>query len=488
MQKTALKNNCQLITYPNSLGNNLKDLNNVLTKYFTECFAGIHILPFFPSSGDRGFAPKTYEIVEPEFGTWGDIAAIAENFDIMADFIINHISRRSEYFEDYVANGENSKWADLFLRLSKMTPDGTISEEDLKKVYTRKPRAPYIEVELADGSVEKVWCTFSEEQIDVNVDTEVGQQFTKRQLEKLVKRGIKYVRVDAFGYTIKRLGTNCFFVEPETTNLLAQLRDIVIPVGAELLPEIHEHHSVQLKLAEQDHWVYDFALPVLTLQALYDGSAKNIKNWFRIAPRKAFTTLDTHDGLPIPDVKDLMTDDETDRTIENLFTHGANVQPRYSFDPAYKNLDVYQLNCTYYSALGDNDQAYLTSRVVQCFAPGRPQIYYVGLLAGRNDIKLMEETKFGRNINRTNYSLEQIDEEVKRPVVQQLMELLKFRNNYLAFDGDFTCEDSSEQELILSWSNGDYFSRARIDLKNHSFSIEYQDVESGTMKQLELGL
>lgn len=486
MGKTPLKNNCQLITYADSMGKNLKELDQMLTKHFDGCFGGIHILPFFPSSGDRGFAPISYEEVEPSFGTWQDVYALAEKYDLMADFIINHISRRSEYFEDYLRNGEDSKWADLFLRISKLAPNGDIPEEDLRKIYTRKPRAPFIEVELADGSKEQVWCTFSEEQIDINVDSEVGQEFTRNQLSKLVDRGIGFIRVDAFGYTIKRLGTSCFFVEPETTELLALLNQIVEPRGAELLPEIHSHYSVQLKLAEQGYWVYDFALPVLTLQALYDGASKNLKNWFAICPKKAFTTLDTHDGLPIPDVEDLMTEEETERTVENLFTKGANVQRRYSYDPEYKNLDVYQLNCTYFSALGDDDAAYLASRVIQFWGPGRPQVYHVGLLAGRNDVALMESTKFGRNINRKSYTVEEIEQDVQRDVVQKLVELLRFRNSYLAFDGSFTCEESAEDSLILSWKNEDYFTRASIDLKKHTFAIEYKDVESGKMQALSI--
>ncbi|CEY57455.1 glycosidase [Streptococcus pseudopneumoniae] len=112
------------------------------------------------------------------------------------------------------------------------------------------------------------------------------------------------------------------------------------------------------------------------------------------------------------DVKDLLTDEETEVTREALYAQGANVKTE-----DYNNLDIYKINCTYYSVLGNDGQAYLLARVLQCFAQGIPQIYYVGLLAGENDIELLESTKEGRNINRHYYDLEEIEREVQRPVV-----------------------------------------------------------------------
>lgn len=112
------------------------------------------------------------------------------------------------------------------------------------------------------------------------------------------------------------------------------------------------------------------------------------------------------------DVKDLLTDEETEVTREALYAQGANVKTE-----DYNNLDIYKINCTYYSVLGNDGQAYLLARVLQCFAQGIPQIYYVGLLAGENDIELLESTKEGRNINRHYYDLEEIEREVQRPAV-----------------------------------------------------------------------
>jgi sucrose phosphorylase len=241
-----------------------------------------------------------------------------------------------------------------------------------------------------------------------------------------------------------------------------------------VLPEIHEHYSIQLKIADQDYYVYDFALPMLVLHALFSGKVNRLVHWLEICPRKQFTTLDTHDGIGVVDVKDLLSDEEAEMTRESLYSQGANVKKIYSTE-AYNNLDIYQINCTYYSALGNNDQAYLLARAIQCFAPGIPQIYYVGLLAGVNDIALLEETKEGRNINRHYYTQEEIDVEVERPVVQKLFNILKFRNSNPAFDGEIQIEQLDENNMVITWENMQNGARLEANLLTKVFTISQKE-------------
>ena len=240
-------------------------------------------------------------------------------------------------------------------------------------------------------------------------------------------------------------------VEPEIWELLDEVREEAAKYDCELLPEIHEHYTIQMKIADHDYYVYDFALPMITLFSLYSGKSNRLAHWLKMSPMKQFTTLDTHDGIGVVDAKDLLTDEELNYTSEELYKVGANVKKIYS-SASYNNLDIYQINSTYYSALGDNDRSYLLARAIQCFAPGIPQIYYVGLLAGKNDIELLENTKEGRNINRHYYSLPEIDEEVKRPVVKSLFDLLRFRNTASAFDlaGEILVETPSEETIIIT--------------------------------------
>jgi sucrose phosphorylase len=219
---------------------------------------------------------------------------------------------------------------------------------------------------------------------------------------------------------------------------------------------------------------------MLVLQALYDGTARNLKRWLSICPRRQFTTLDTHDGIGVVDVKDLMSDEEMERTRENVFSKGANVKRIYN-TATYQNLDIYQINCTYYSALGEDDDAYLLARAIQFFTPGIPQVYYVGLLAGRNDVKLVEETKLGRNINRHAYSLDEIAAEIERPVVRRLFRLMDFRNTCRAFDGSYEVLPSPDHILQVRWHLGTdrtiAMAELEADLKSRSFTIRHR---SGT--------
>lgn len=469
-----------LITYPDCMGKDLKDLDWALDTYFKDAVGGVHILPFFPSSGDRGFAPMDYHKVEPAFGEWSDVECLAEKYYLMFDYMINHISAQSEYYKDFLKKKDESEYHDLFIRYKDFWKNGEPTEEEVSAIYKRKPRAPYVDANFADGTKEKVWCTFDEEQIDINCKSETARRFICDNLETLCGHGAALIRLDAFAYATKKAGTSCFFIEPDVWNFLRECEEIVAPKGVMLLPEIHEHYTMQQKIAGKDFYVYDFALPMLLINAVYFGRTRYLKQWFKICPRKQFTTLDTHDGIGVVDVKDLLPDEEIERTKEGIFRYGANVKKVYN-TAAYNNLDIYQVNCTYYSALGDDDDAYLLSRAVQFFAPGIPQVYYVGLLAGRNDLKLLEETKVGRNINRHYYSLEELETETKRPVVRQLLALMKFRNTHPAFEGTFQMEECGDDNLHIVRVNGVEKAELIADFSAKQFRILY--TENGSVRE-----
>lgn len=473
-----LNNKIMLITYADSLGKNLTDLREVLDTHFDKAVGGVHILPFFPSSGDRGFAPLRYDVVDEAFGSWDDVKRIGEKRYLMFDFMINHISRHSPYYEDFMAKKDESEFADFFIRYKDFwTAEGGFPmQEQVDAIYKRKPRAPYVEAEFADGTTEKLWCTFGEEQIDINVKSERAQRFFAETLTTMVENNASIIRLDAFAYAIKKAGTSCFFVQPETGELLEAMQRIIEPYGTMVLPEIHEHYTMQMKVSEMGYWVYDFALPVLTLNALYDGDATYLKRWLEMSPKHQFTTLDTHDGIGIVDVKDLMPDDVVDATKEKMFSEGANVKKVYNTE-AYNNLDIYQVNTTYYSALGNDDDAYLLARAIQFFAKGIPMVYYVGLLAGKNDLELLEATKEGRNINRHYYSREEIDREVERPVVRELIKLMELRNSHPAFDVDggfeATIPERGKLSIRRSSCDGSAWAQLDADLSARSFEVSH---------------
>ena len=475
-----IENKVMLITYGNSMGKNLKELDGVLEKHFDDVFGGIHILPFFPSSGDRGFAVINYDIVEPSFGTWEDIDNLAEKYYLMADFMLNHVSIRCEEFKDYMKNGDSSPYRDMFIHWDEFWPQGEPTEKEMEALYRRKMRGPYLEFTRDDGKVVKLWNTFFEEQIDINPYSKETQDYYERNLGRIAEH-VPLIRFDAFAYASKRPGTSCFFVEPDIWDVLKIGMKPLDSRGTEMLPEIHENYHIQLKMAEQGYWVYDFALPMLLLHGLMTGRTDRLINWLNICPRKQFTTLDTHDGIGVVDVAGLLTDAEIDVVREKVDEITAEAKPYIRIPGGMiktsgKKARLYQLGCTYYSALSCNDDAYLLARVVQFYTPGIPQVYYVGLLAGENDIDALKRGEEGRSINRHTYSLEEIDEAVKKPMLQKMYDIIRFRNHYPAFDGDIEIgENNNDGKLLVTWRKDEYFTTLSADFKTKDYTITYYD-------------
>lgn len=454
----AVKNQVQLITYPDSLGGNLKTLNNILLKHFSDIFkGGIHILPPFPSSGDRGFAPLTYLEIEPKFGTWEDIRLIGENFDVLLDLMVNHISRQSVFFQDFLQYGRKSKYADLFITLDKIWSDGQPVQEDISKMFLRRTQ-PFSSFTISEtGEKETVWTTFGKEtpseQIDLDINSEKVKALLKDFLINFSKQNVKIVRLDAVGYVIKKLGTSCFFVEPEIYKFIDWITEFAASLEIELLPEVHAHYTTQFNLSKNGNWIYDFILPYMILNTLINKSSSELCKYLKVRPHKQFTMLDCHDGIPVkPDLDDLVKTEDAKKLVDTCVKRGSNLSLIYS--DIHKNkdgFDVHQIRCSYYSVLNCDDDAYLAARAIQFFAPGIPQVYYVGLLAGKNDEENVKATGEGREINRHNFTVEEIDQEVQKKVVQRLLKLIRFRNEYPAFNGNFSILDSNDNELSLSW-------------------------------------
>ncbi|RED56316.1 sucrose phosphorylase [Cohnella lupini] len=478
----TVNNQVQLITYPDSLGGNLKALNQVLIEHFSELFkGGVHILPPFPSSGDRGFAPLTYLEIEPSFGGWDDIRAIGERFDVMVDIMVNHISRQSDYFQDFLKRGRKSEFADLFLTLDKLWDDGEPVQEDIAKMFLRRP-VPYSAFTIEEtNEVEKVWTTFGKtdpsEQIDLDIKSSLFKQLITEFFMNFKKQNIKMVRLDAVGYVIKKLGTSCFFVEPDIYEFLDWIMELADSLEITLLPEVHAHYSTQYKLAEHGCWIYDFILPYRVLDTLINKSSEELCHYLRTRPHKQFTMLDCHDGIPVkPDMDDLIDTADARELVNLCLERGSNLSLIVSDEhKADDGFDVHQIRCSYYSVLNGDDDAYLAARAIQFFTPGIPQVYYVGLLAGENDLESVKASGEGREINRHNYSMEEIIQSLDKEAVKRLMKLIRFRNEYDAFNGKFTVQYSPKHEVRLAWDKEELFCSLFIDLQTNKSVIEYRN-------------
>jgi sucrose 6(F)-phosphate phosphorylase len=480
----SIKNKVQLITYADSLGGNLRTLKDVLDTYFKGMFqGGIHILPPFPSTGDRGFSPISYFQIEPKFGNWEDIQAIARDQDILLDLMVNHISSQSTFFLDFLKNGSKSEYSDMFLPTQKIWPDGKPKKEDLEKIFLRRTE-PFSDFVVGEDEKLTLWTTFGKgnpsDQVDVDIHSPATMTLFTNIIEYFHANNVKIVRLDAVGYVIKKAGTSCFFVEPDIFQFLEWIKKVAANNSIELLPEVHAEFATQRELLEHDFWIYDFILPYLILEALIKKNSQKLKKYLMVRPSRQFTMLDCHDGIPVmPDLNGFYNSEDVRDVVNECLKRGANLSRVLSAEHIDADgFDVHQICGTYYSMLNGDDDGYFAATAIQLFTPGIPQIYYVGLLAGKNDQSALKETGDGREINRHSYSMEEIGQEIKRPIVKKLMRLIEFRNNYPAFDGKCEINECNDQELSMAWIKGPHFTTLKIDLITYTSDIIYFDIHS----------
>ena len=482
-----MKNQVQLITYVDRLGGGgLKQLIALLgpSGALGGVFGGVHLLPFFhPIDGaDAGFDPIDHTQVDPRLGDWSDIKALSASLDVMGDVIVNHMSSRSPQFLDYSKRGDASPYAGLFLTMGSVFPNGA-TEKDLLTVYRPRPGMPFTYTTLASGEKKFLWTTFTPQQLDIDVQHPQGRAYLDGILNTFAANGVNMVRLDAVGYAIKQAGTSCFML-PETFDFIAVFGGRAKALGIEVLVEVHSYYQRQIEIAQRVDWVYDFALPPLVLHALFNKTSKPLKHWIGIRPNNALTVLDTHDGIGIIDIGADATDRarnpglvppaELDALVETIHANSGG-QSRQATGAAASNLDLYQVNCTFYDALARDDRAYLIARAIQFFLPGVPQVYYVGLLAGENDMALLERSGVGRDINRHHYSRAEIDAAQQRPVVQDLIDLIRLRNRHPAFGGAFDLQASDDDRLALRWCQGRTWIALSVGLAQRTMLIEGDD-------------
>ncbi|MFI5335666.1 MAG: sucrose phosphorylase [Opitutales bacterium] len=484
-----MKNQVQLITYVDRLGGGgLRELHGLLTGPLAGLFGGVHLLPFYHAidGADAGFDPIDHNRVDPRLGDWSDVRTLSRDVPVMADLIVNHISADSPQFRDFSERGDASPYAGLFLTEERVFPHG-MTGEDLRRIYRPRPGPPFTATTLRNGETRRLWTTFTPQQIDIDVRHSQGAAYLASILETFHAAGISMIRLDAAGYAVKEPGTSCFMV-PATYEFIDALATQARSLGLETLVEIHCHHEEQCAIARRVDRVYDFALPPLILHALFEGDARHLLHWLRTSPRNAITVLDTHDGIGVRDVgadgqgrPGLLPPEAIDALVEGIHVRSRG-ESRQATGAAASNLDLYQVNCTYYDALGRDDLAYLIARAIQFFAPGIPQVYYTGLLAGRNDIALLERTQVGRDINRHHYTPAEIEIELARPVVQALLALIRFRNRHPAFQGEFELGASAEHELRLVWRNGAQSTMLEVDFATRAAFVQHTTPEGAIIR------
>ena len=317
-------------------------------------------------------------------------------------------------------------------------------------------------------------------QMDLNIKSPLVWEFYDNTLKTLAGYGAKIVRLDAFAYAPKEPGEKNFLNEPGTWDLLEKVRKLADKYNLTLLPEIHASYGEKNyeQIAGKGYMTYDFFLPGLIIDALESGDGKHLFDWAKELIDKDIHTvnmLGCHDGIPLLDLKGLLSEERIQNLIDTVVGRGGYVKDLHG----QKNM-YYQVNATYYSALGEDDAKMLLARALQLFMPGKPQIWYLDLFAGKNDHEAVKRAGAGghKEINRTNLTTEQMGEALKKPIVARQLELLRFRSTCPAFADDSEYKIECEgKNICIKWKKNGVEAVLNADLV--SKKIEIYQIENG---------
>ena len=523
MKNSEIGNGVMLNAYPDSIGENLGDTVKLLQlPEFKDVFSHFYILPtFFNSDLDRGFSIIDYDL-NNDLVSRDDITALKElNIKLKFDIVLNHLSVASPQFQDLLKFGSESKYKDFFIDWNEFwSGHGTLNDEGvlipdkeyLDRLFMRKSGLPILKVVFPDGSEKFYWNTFYQKvemaedgsksylgQMDVNGKSHLVWQFYEEVLAKVKSYGCQTLRLDAFAYLHKEVGESNFFNMPGTWEYLSRINSIAKQNDLILLPEIHAEYGLHLhdEVAKEGYVIYDFFLPGLILHAIEKRTCIALVKWANEIIEKNYKTvnmLGCHDGIPMLDLKGktvngtyqhgLIPDEEIEELIKLILDRGGRVKNLYGADGS--KISYYQVNATYFSALGESEQKLLLSRAIQLFMPGTPQIWYLDIFAGVNDHEAADRAGAGghKEINRTNLSVQDVAVGLERPEVLKQLEMIRMRNLSSAFNGKLSIVKDSDAEMTLRWQLEEEFAELKVNFRTHDFRISYS--EDGSNKFIKV--
>ncbi|WP_425283806.1 sugar phosphorylase [Lihuaxuella thermophila] len=439
------ENDVILITYGDSIRCKdkipLQTLREFLNQYAKETITAVHILPFYPYTSDDGFSVVDYRKVNPDLGDWSDVRDLAEDYDLMFDAVVNHISRSSEWFQGYL--GGEPKYADFFLEAD---PD-----EDTSMVI--RPRAlPLLTPFETKNGLKYIWTTFSEDQIDLNYKNPAVLLEILDILLMYAHNGARLIRLDAIGFAWKKSGTPCMHLE-ETHALVKLMRDAldIAAPGTIIITETNVPHQDNISYFgngyDEAHMVYQFPLPPLTLFSFHAKNARKLLEWAAsLEPTTPNTTffnfLASHDGIGVRPVEGILSEAEKQWMVDKALQHGGRVSYKDNGDGTRS---PYELNITYLDALTHPDESdelrvkrFLAAHAILLSVVGVPGIYIHSLLGSRNDTQGMVRSGINRRINREKLDKDVLVAEleanpVRKQIFHQLSELIRLRRQQSAF-------------------------------------------------------
>lgn len=452
-----------LITYADQFSAKGEKALPVFTRFYNEwlarTFSHVHLLPFYPWSSDDGFSVIDYHNVAPETGTWQDVADLKQSASLMFDFVCNHMSAKSEWFANYLA--QKPGYEDFFIAVDP--------ETDLSAV-TRPRALPLLTpFTLHDGSVRHLWTTFSDDQIDLNFASPQVLIAMVDVLLHYLAEGARYIRLDAVGFMWKIPGTSCIHLE-QTHCLIQLFRAITEAVapGTVIITETNVPHKDNISYfgdgENEAQMVYQFSLPPLVLHAVHRQDVNALCQWagsLALPSTKTtwFNFLASHDGIGLNPLRGILPESEILALVKKLQQEGALVNWKNNPDGTRS---PYEINVTYLDALSAQNSSdderiarFILAHAVLLSFPGVPAVYIQSILGSRNDYEGVERLGFNRAINRKKYTAGQVDLElnnknsIRHKIYSRLSEFIAIRRGESAFHPDAQAFFESLDEKIL---------------------------------------
>jgi glycosidase len=454
-----------LITYGDQVigeeHSKLSSLRAFLGKWAKEQISMVHILPFYPYSSDDGFSVIDYYEVDPELGSWEDVASFSEDFDLMFDGVINHISQKSMWLEKYLNNDPDFK--DYFVEVD---PNQDFS------LVTRPRTLPLVHSFVDVGGNERfLWTTFSKDQVDLNFANPKVLINILDLLLFYIQNGARAIRLDAIGFMWKELGTTCIHLN-QTHQLIQLMRQVIEELAPStlLITETNVPHIENISYYgngyNEAHLVYNFTLPPLLAYSILAGDTMKLITWAQSLALPStqvcfFNFLASHDGVGVRPVAGILSADEIGVLTDAVVSNGGRVSYKSNIDGTQS---PYELNCNYLSLLHgvERDQELAIKRMVLAHGivlamPGLPAIYFHSFFGSQNDIGGVEKS----GINREKLPFDLLEKELnligstRNRVYSQLCELIDLRKKQSVFDpyADFSFPETVNGVFAIERGN-----------------------------------
>lgn len=457
-----------LICYADNIKSKHSKSLKVMDQFFRQNLKGIlshlHFLPFYPYTSDDGFAVQDFLSVNEEFGDWNDIEKISEEFQLIFDAVINHISSKHQWVQEYLEG--NPKYADYFIEMDK--------NRDLSTVV--RPRdLPLLSKFSKAGEAVWLWTTFSDDQLDINYENPDVLLEVIDVLLFYISKGASIIRLDAIAYLWKKLDSSCINL-PETHKMVKIFRHVMEKVkeDAMLLPEANVPSKENLEYLgngnDEAQLIYQFSISPLVLYTFYSQNSNNLLDYLDQLPvlnneNHFFNVLATHDGIGLRPVRDILNSDEIDLIIDEVKKRNGMISYKGDKDGGKT---PYELNITYFDALryeGNsqmrNIDKFIAAHAILLSIQGLPALYFHSLFGTRNYYEGYAETQQPRTLNRRKFDINELENLLndssshESQVFARMRNLLKIRKSQSAFHPNSPQEVVKLSKKIFSIKRGD---------------------------------